>query len=634
MVPFLIIFPLVLAALLYLIKAPKVLNALTLIGGTVVIAGVVYLTISWAMNGFNQQLLYKDAHLANHFILAGELILMVFVTVMCIIHKRALLSLLSIIPTLAIAWFELFGPKTAEIEKINLDYLSVLMCDIVGIIGSLIVIYAVGYMDGYHKHHKDVPDRRNYFFSVMFVFLGSMIGLVTSESLLWMVFFWEMTSVCSFLLIKYTGEEQAIINAFRALWMNLLGGAFMIFGIMYFGYSEGMVGMHQLISSGKVMTAIPVLCLAFAALTKSAQLPFTPWLLGAMIAPTPSSALLHSATMVKAGVYLLIRLAPAMSGTYVGIMVSVIGGFTFLVTSFMAISQSDGKSVLALSTVSNLGLMVACAGVGTADTVWASVFLMIFHAISKSLLFQDVGSTENSLHSRDIEKMHGLLYMLPKHASFMFIGIAGMFLAPFGMLISKWAALKAAADNLDILLILFICFGSATTALYWTKWMGKLIAHPHGEIKKVNNVTKASEMLSMSVHVVMMIVVCALFPVVSNAFVNPMVESMFGYNGQVLSNVVLIILVSIILVVFAVPMLAYFNSKSADITVKSAYMAGVNVGDNSAFIDSFGEDKETYVSNYYFESFLGVEKNMSKLQLFSTLWLVISFAIIIGGEFL
>ncbi|MCR4716325.1 MAG: NADH-quinone oxidoreductase subunit L [Lachnospiraceae bacterium] len=630
MVPFLIIFPLVLAVLLYLIKAPKVLNILSLIGGVTVIAGVIYLTISWVMGGCKKTLLYGDAEIADHAILIGELVLMVFVTVVCIINKRAIISLLSIIPTLAIAAFELFGPKTEAVENINLDYLSILMCDIVGIIGSLIVIYAVGYMQGYHEHHKDVPDRRNYFFSMLFVFLGSMIGLVTSESLLWMVFFWEMTSVCSFMLIKYTNEEQAIINAFRALWMNLLGGTAMIAGIIYFGYTEGMVGLHQLVDSGSAGT-IAIALLAFAALTKSAQLPFTPWLLGAMIAPTPSSALLHSATMVKAGVYLLLRLAPAMSGTTIGIMISLVGGFTFLATSFMAIAQSDGKSVLALSTVSNLGLMVACAGVGTKETVWAGVFLMIFHAISKSLLFQDVGSTENSLHSRDIEDMNGLLYKLPKHAAYMFIGIAGMFLAPFGMLISKWSALKASVDGGDILLVLFICFGSATTALYWTKWMGKLIAHPHGEVKEVKDVTKLSEMLSMTIHVVMMIAVCALFPMVSSTYVNPLVASMFGESGQVLSNAVLIILVSIILVVFAVPLLAYYNSKQQDITVKSSYMAGVNVGDNSAFTDSFGEDKEVVMSNYYFSDRLGLDKTMFPLQMCTTAAIVIMLIIIIGG---
>ena len=144
---------------------------------------------------------------------------------------------------------------------------------------------------------------------------------------------------------------------------------------------------------------IPVVLLAMAGLTKSAQLPFSSWLLGAMVTPTPSSALLHSATMVKAGVYLLIRLAPAMAGNMTGMTVAFIGGFTFIAASMMAIAQNDGKKVLAFSTVSNLGLIVACAGIGAEETIWAAVLLMIFHSVSKSMLFQAVGSIENSLGS-------------------------------------------------------------------------------------------------------------------------------------------------------------------------------------------------------------------------------------------
>ena len=210
------------------------------------------------------------------------------------------------------------------------------------------------------------------------------------------------------------------------------------------------------------------------------------------MAPTPTSALLHSATMVKAGVYLLIRLAPAMEGNLAGLMVTTIGGFTFLVTSMLAISQDDGKKVLAYSTLSNLGLITACAGVGMHEAVWAAILLMMFHAVSKSLMFLSVGAVENCTGSRNIEDMHGLIVKLPGLAYVMIIGIAGMFLAPFGMLISKWAALKAYVDSGSILLVIFLVFGSATTLFYWTKWLGTLVAvHHHSE--RLNNVTKKSE---------------------------------------------------------------------------------------------------------------------------------------------
>ena len=122
----------------------------------------------------------------------------------------------------------------------------------------------------------------------------------------------------------------------------------------------------------------------------------------------------------------------------------------------MAIAQNDGKKVLAFSTISNLGLIVGCAGIGAEETVWAAVFLMIFHSVSKSMLFQSVGATENTLGSRDIEDMHGLIIRVPKLAYIMGIGIAGMYLAPFGMLISKWVALKAFVDSGNFVLVLCI----------------------------------------------------------------------------------------------------------------------------------------------------------------------------------
>ena len=155
------------------------------------------------------------------------------------------------------------------------------------------------------------------------------------------------------------------------------------------------------------------MCLSLAGMTKSAQLPFSTWLLGAMVAPTPSSALLHSATMVKAGVYLLIRISPALEGNLVGIIVSSIGGFTFIMASMMAIAQNDAKKVLAFSTISNLGLIVACSGIGVEETVWAAVFLMVFHAVSKSMLLQSAGATQNTLGSTHIEDMCGLSILVP-----------------------------------------------------------------------------------------------------------------------------------------------------------------------------------------------------------------------------
>ena len=633
MIPFLICFPFVVSILMYTIRVNKIRNTIAYISAGTIMAAVALFVVQWIAGGCQAMDLFYHTHTIDMIILGVVWLLMILVTYMSFKHKRKIVSLLSIIPTIMITYLELFGPEQAEIAHIHVDRLSVLMCIIIGIIGSLIVIYSVGYMHGYHHHHTDFEDRRYYFFALLFVFLGAMFGFVLSESLLWIDLFWEMTSICSFLLIGYTKTEEAIANSFRALWMNLLGGVALVVAICYVGFTTANMSLSNLVAlgvAGDAKAIIPVALIAMAALTKAAQMPFSTWLMGAMVAPTPSSALLHSATMVKAGVYVLFRLAPAMSGTTTGLLISFIGGFTFFAASIMAIAQTDGKKVLAFSTISNLGLMVACAGVGTADTLWAGIFLMMFHAVSKALLFQNTGATENSLHSRDIEDMHGLIYRLPRLGAFMFIGIAGMFLAPFGMLISKWSALRASVDESNIFLVLFIVFGSATTMFYWTKWMSKLISYTDTEIK-VKDITKKDELLSLFVHAGLMIALCLLFPVLSVVYVEPLLTEMFGKATAVLPMGVLLLLIAIVVFIFLVPIMAFRFATSLKVKQKLSYMNGINVGNNKEFVDAMGENKYLFMTNWYFAHTFGQRKLMQPCIWITTAWLVVMLCIIIGG---
>ena len=632
-IPFLIVFPCLVGFTLYCIHNMDVRKIIAYFSSAIIIAGDFWLLFLWASAGAAPITLYYETETVDRIILGGEVFLMFLVVFLCFKYRKYWISLLSIVPTCMMIYFELYGPEMAEMGKIYIDHLSILMCLIVGIIGGLIIVYAAGYMDGYHAHHKDVPDRRRYFFMILFCFLGAMFGFVLSESLLWIDFFWEVTSICSFLLIGYTREPEAITNSFRALWMNLFGGLALAIGICYFGFQAKSVSLHTLIDggvSGWAVTTIPVALIAFAALTKSAQLPFSTWLIGAMVAPTPSSALLHSATMVKAGIYVLFRLSPTMANTTTGMMISLIGGFTFILTSLMAIAQSDGKKVLAFSTISNLGLMVACAGMGHSETLWAGVFLMIFHAISKSLLFQDVGATENALHSRDIEDMHGLVYILPRLAIFMFIGIAGMFLAPFGMLIAKWSAFKASVDGGNVLMVFFIAFGSATTAFYWTKWMGKLISQSHLRERKFEDITKPNELISLTIHAVMMVLLCLLFPLLSKVYVHPLLLELYGVYKDVLPESILYMLIVIILMVFIAPILSYAYVSRYKTNRKLSYMNGINEGDNRFFTDSFGDPKRVWLSNYYIPGRIGQRKLMVPGQLFATSVLIVMMIMIIG----
>ena len=237
----------------------------------------------------------------------------------------------------------------------------------------------------------------------------------------------------------FTKTEEAIRNSFRQIIMNLLGGIAFLAALFFLVIEFNCIDFMDFIVFGTVAPALvvfPLMCLSLAGITKAAQMPFHTWLLGAMVAPTPTSALLHSSTMVKAGVFLLIKCAPIYAVSFApSIMVILIGGLTFLLCSMLAISQSNGKRVLAYSTIANLGLITACAGVGTAEAIWAAIFLVIFHAVAKSLLFLCVGTAEHHIASRDIEDMDLLFMKMPRLARMMMVAIMIMFVAPFGMLI-------------------------------------------------------------------------------------------------------------------------------------------------------------------------------------------------------
>jgi ech hydrogenase subunit A len=230
------------------------------------------------------------------------------------------------------------------------------------------------------------------------------------------------------------------------------------------------------------MTALmlPFALLCFAGFTKAAQVPFQSWLCGAMVAPTPVSALLHSSTMVKAGVYIIVRMAPGYQGTFLSTMIATFGAFTFLTASALAVNMSNGKKILAYSTIANLGLIIACAGINTPAAIIAAVLLIIFHAISKGLLFLCVGTIEHAIGSRDIEDMRGLYNTRPALARITIIGILTMMLPPFGALMSKWMAIEAAATIPWV--VVMVALGSGLTVLFWARWAGIFVSGPHMKV--------------------------------------------------------------------------------------------------------------------------------------------------------
>ena len=636
-VEFLIIFPFVMAVLMFCIKKASLLrNIIAGLGGFSIMAIAIWVGVQvLSQAGSTKNTYITNAEAYDHIIMGGEIFLMCVVIFLSIKYKKYYAILLSLIGTLPVLWMDLTGNAITGKSHLRVDYLSAVMILIVGIVGILICIYACGYMKDYHNHHVEVEDRSYYFLALLFVFIGAMFGLISSDNLGWVYFFWEITSVCSFLLIGYTRTQEAIDNSFRALWMNLLGGCGVAFGLMYCNMSLGIANLSQLtqiVPRTNMMVMIPVTLFAFAALTKSAQFPFSRWLLGAMVAPTPSSALLHSATMVKIGVYMLIRLSPMLAGTFTGIMITVIGGFTFFAASLLAITVSDGKKVLAYSTISNLGLITACAGTGTTEGVWAATMLILFHAVSKSLLFQTVGDIENCMHSRDIEDMHGLIIKLPRLAFIMIIGICGMFMAPFGMLVSKWAALKSFVDSNSVWLVLFLVFGSGSTLFYWAKWLGKICTVIH-QSYELEDITPRSEMISLVPLTTMIVVMCFAFPWMSDHMIQPVLnEAFYKKIPNVIGGSDVVIMMIMVAMIFIIPIGSRVLSIGKKSKMTMSYVSGVNAGDDRHYIDSFGKERPLYMSNWYMTEYFGEDKLLAPCIVISAIIVIIMLIIVIGGS--
>jgi ech hydrogenase subunit A len=519
--------------------------------------------------------------------------------------RNPLVILLTLAQGGLMAWFETGpGAHVAVTQDLFVDKLAVIMALINGLIGGGICLYALGYMREYHeKAHAEVPDRRPLFFSLLFVFMGAMFGLIFANNLTWLFLFWEVTTLCSFLLIGYTQTEQAKRNAMRALVMNLSGGLAFALAIVFLHARTGTIELQAILGSDKAMVLLPAALLCFAGITKSAQLPFSSWLLGAMVAPTPVSALLHSSTMVKAGVYLVLRMAPVICGTRVGMMVALVGAVTFVIASLAAITTSDAKRVLAWSTVANLGLIVLCAGIGTPEAVWAGVMLIIFHAVAKCLLFLCVGVIEHKLHSRDIESMAGLIVSMPRISVMMQIGMAGMFLAPFGMLISKWAVLKAVVDASPVLSV-FIAFGSAATLFFWVKWMGKLleVVNPRPRIEKEFDLTEAVPLYGLAVATAL---ACLLFPSISTHYIEPYVAGIYGHSASLeQGNVIIMLIMMALILLFPVTFINYGRG----VRVTDAYLGGANVRGSTHFRTSADAVQDVAIGNYYLRNVLDEPK--------------------------
>ncbi|WP_382322207.1 monovalent cation/H+ antiporter subunit A [Hydrogenophaga sp. UC242_50] len=292
-------------------------------------------------------------------------------------------------------------------------------------IGSLVVLYARYYMS------PDDPVPR--FFSFLLAFMGAMSGVVLSGNLVQLVLFWELTSLFSFLLIGYWHHRRdARRGARMALTVTGAGGLCLLAGVLVLGHIVGSYDLDVVLRAGDVVRAHPLyttalILILLGAFTKSAQFPFQFWLPHAMAAPTPVSAYLHSATMVKAGVFLLARLWPVLAGTDEWFWIVTCSGLiTLLIGGFAAIFQNDLKGLLAYSTISHLGLITTLLGMNSPLAAVAAVFHIINHATFKASLFMAVGIVDHEAGTRDMRRLSGLARYMPVTATLTVVAGAAM----------------------------------------------------------------------------------------------------------------------------------------------------------------------------------------------------------------
>jgi multicomponent Na+:H+ antiporter subunit A len=362
----------------------------------------------------------------------------------------------------------------------RMDALAWVMSLLVLGVGALVLVYCARYF-------KDKDDYLGGFGAQLLSFAGVMFGLVTADDLLLLFIFWELTTVLSYLLIGYARTRLAARrSALQALMVTTAGGLAMLVGLIMLGFSAGTYRISAILAQAPALVAGPagaavgaaVVLILIGAITKSALVPFHFWLPGAMAAPTPVSAYLHAAAMVKAGIYLVARLAPGFADTAFWLpMVLGLGLATMLVGGYRALRQTDIKLILAYGTVSQLGFLTMVVGLGTPDAALAGLALLLAHGLFKAALFLVVGIIDHQAGTRDIRKLSGVYGSARALAVVTAVGAASMAgVPPLAGFVAKESVFEAfvhygSASPAGLLILAGLVLGSILTFAYSARFM-------------------------------------------------------------------------------------------------------------------------------------------------------------------
>lgn len=414
-------------------------------------------------------------HIVHTIFIVIDFVLMGYFFYQGIKYKDKLIGIFAIIQLLLFIVFLQFSPTIIS-QDILVDKVSLVMLLVVNIIGGVIIIYSLEYI----QSEEFKACKKNLFISIMFFFIGVMNLIVTTNNIEIFFLAFELTTLCSYILIRYRNDELSVQNARRALWMNQIGGVAILLSLLSGVYSYDTIYFDTLIKNIDGLYLLPISLLILSAFVKGASIPFDKWLLGAMVAPTPVSAILHSATMVKIAPYLILKISPAFSPT-LSLTVIFFGTFVFMSASLLALGKDFFKEILGLSTIALLAFMMAIASIGTPEAINICLILIVFHAISKALLFLQAGVLEKVYHLKYLQDIDYLMSRSKLLVFFIVVGFASLTLPPFGAFIGKFASIELVASLINtnifyLFPLLFILIGSVFLTLLYFKVLTKLIA--------------------------------------------------------------------------------------------------------------------------------------------------------------
>ena len=532
----LFIAPVIVSALLLIL--PKTFSRILIIATFIVLSAIslyLFVTIKEAFH-------FGVPHYMNTVVSVADILLLLYFGSVAIRKKSALVGLLTVLQLGTLLYLLTIIPSENDMQ-FTVDKLSVFMFLLINVISGLISIFSIQYIDG-----EDCSAfRKKYFLSILFWFIAVMNMIVSSDNLEYFFLFFELTTLASFLFIGFRKDETSVKNALTALWMNQIGGLAILAAIFFVIYNNyGTATFSNLLAhSSSTGILLPLALLCIAALVKGAQMPFSKWLLGAMVAPTPVSALLHSSTMVKIAPFIILRLSPALKGTPVASVVIAMTGFVFVAAAIGALSQDNFKRILAHSTIALLALMIMMGAVGTPVTIVAALTLIFFHGLSKCMLFLNAGILERIFHFKQTSDMDRLAETGPFTSLVISIGFMSLLLPPFGAFIGKWFSIEslgALAINqkiLGALVIVAIACGGAILSLLYFKVLGLLIARSGSE--DVIKFEKTRPLFSGTIYILMGLIILSVLsfpflmthyfvPVASQTLSLPIEVSTYGWK--------------------------------------------------------------------------------------------------------